>query len=93
MFILQILTIFMILGCPDCPSIELCFVSIKNFNMRFNIFIISLLFFVNVFLKCDWLIFFFFKLVIPFKTLTWDTFSLFILHESKLSSFFFSWDQ
>ena len=52
-------------------------------------------FFVNVFLKCDWLIFFFFfKLVIPFKTLTWDTFPLFILHESKLSSFFFfSWDQ
>ena len=42
----------------------------------------------NVFLKCDWLIFFFFKLVIPFKTLTWDTFPLFILHESKLSSFF-----
>ena len=49
MFILQILTIFMILGCPDYPSIELCFVSIKNSNMRFNIFIISLICFVNVF--------------------------------------------
>ena len=44
MFVLQILTIFMILGCPDFPSIELYFVSIQNFNMRFNIFIISLLF-------------------------------------------------
>ena len=32
-----------------CPSIELCFVSIKNSNMRFNIFIISLICFVNVF--------------------------------------------
>ena len=49
MFILQILTIFMRLGCLDCPSMELCFVSIKNSNMRFNIFIISLICFVNVF--------------------------------------------
>ena len=31
------------------PSIELCFVSIKNSNIRFNIFIIILIGFVNVF--------------------------------------------
>ena len=49
MFILQILIIFMRSGCPDFPFIEFCFVSIKSSNMRFNIFIISLICFVNVF--------------------------------------------
>ena len=59
MFILHILRISIRLGCLDCPSIELCFVSVKNSNMRFNIFIISLICFVNVFQKYYWLIFFF----------------------------------